>query len=413
MAQHIEPQEIEQHARGWNVPLDENINAVYEKVNEHSDLIEELQEAGGSPGQDGAPGEDGKSVHWRGEWTSDSSYGELDAVSSSGSSWIAPVAIAPFGVAPGGTGVSNQWYSGTLVPEGGLGGSISTGGDLPIAVEFILDHSAVVHGARFSWAANEGTIKLRIATAISPTIVYLDQNVYDIPGPDYSGNPNEVIFPYPASLGAGVQYYLVFLESNNGYMQLNALPRNSMFRGLNSIPNSYNGENLANNNPNYTVWFELLEEREYSSAWELMAAKGDVGSGNYVENSIESSEGVIIETDLDGRLSQLLLDSSVAQLSTSESEYGGVSFVLTDGAAKISASQRIIVGEGMPHNLTVNNYGVFADGVPLGGLLSGDTGSRPADPAVGVSYFDTTVGKPIWVQSLSPVVWVDATGTVV
>lgn len=43
---------------------------------------------------------------------------------------------------------------------------------------------------------------------------------------------------------------------------------------------------------------------------------------------------------------------------------------------------------------------------------SGTTGQRPASFSyVGRTYFDTTLGKPIWIQSLSPVVWCDATGT--
>lgn len=30
---------------------------------------------------------------------------------------------------------------------------------------------------------------------------------------------------------------------------------------------------------------------------------------------------------------------------------------------------------------------------------------------VGQPYFDQTLGKPIWIKSLNPTVWVDATGT--
>jgi len=49
---------------------------------------------------------------------------------------------------------------------------------------------------------------------------------------------------------------------------------------------------------------------------------------------------------------------------------------------------------------------------------SGTTANRPISTAqfplwVGRIYFDTTLGKPIWVKSLSPTVWVDATGAVV
>ncbi len=46
---------------------------------------------------------------------------------------------------------------------------------------------------------------------------------------------------------------------------------------------------------------------------------------------------------------------------------------------------------------------------------SGTTANRPAGSMgfplwVGYYYFDTTLGKPIWLTSLSPTVWVDATG---
>jgi len=45
---------------------------------------------------------------------------------------------------------------------------------------------------------------------------------------------------------------------------------------------------------------------------------------------------------------------------------------------------------------------------------SGTTAQRPtAGLWVGRRYFDTTLGKPIWVQSLSPTVWCDATGAAV
>jgi len=49
---------------------------------------------------------------------------------------------------------------------------------------------------------------------------------------------------------------------------------------------------------------------------------------------------------------------------------------------------------------------------------SGTTANRPTAAAtnvlwVGFRYFDTTLGKPIWLKSTSPNVWVDATGAVV
>ena len=47
---------------------------------------------------------------------------------------------------------------------------------------------------------------------------------------------------------------------------------------------------------------------------------------------------------------------------------------------------------------------------------SGPTANRPVDTGSiqlypGQTYFDTTLGKPIWVQSRNPTVWCDATGT--
>lgn len=53
---------------------------------------------------------------------------------------------------------------------------------------------------------------------------------------------------------------------------------------------------------------------------------------------------------------------------------------------------------------------------PLGG--HGTTANRPVSTAqnflyVGYMFFDDTLGKPIFVKSLGPTVWVDATGAVV
>jgi hypothetical protein len=54
---------------------------------------------------------------------------------------------------------------------------------------------------------------------------------------------------------------------------------------------------------------------------------------------------------------------------------------------------------------------------PIGG--SGSTAKRPVNSSrnpmyIGQQYFDTTLGKPIWVKTVTPaIVWVDATGAVV
>jgi hypothetical protein len=43
---------------------------------------------------------------------------------------------------------------------------------------------------------------------------------------------------------------------------------------------------------------------------------------------------------------------------------------------------------------------------------SGTTANRPtAGLYVGRPYYDTTLGKPIWLDSVRPTVWHDATGT--
>ena len=45
---------------------------------------------------------------------------------------------------------------------------------------------------------------------------------------------------------------------------------------------------------------------------------------------------------------------------------------------------------------------------------SGTTAERPtAGLWIGRTYMDTTLGKPVWVQSVRPTVWVDASGAVV
>jgi len=42
---------------------------------------------------------------------------------------------------------------------------------------------------------------------------------------------------------------------------------------------------------------------------------------------------------------------------------------------------------------------------------SGTTANRPTSFLfVGRPYFDTTINKPIWLKTVSPVVWIDATG---
>ena len=45
---------------------------------------------------------------------------------------------------------------------------------------------------------------------------------------------------------------------------------------------------------------------------------------------------------------------------------------------------------------------------------SGTTANRPTVGLfTGRPYYDTTLGKPIWLESVRPTVWVDATGAAV
>ena len=47
------------------------------------------------------------------------------------------------------------------------------------------------------------------------------------------------------------------------------------------------------------------------------------------------------------------------------------------------------------------------------GQRSGTTANRPVSTLwIGMVYFDTTLGKPVWLRSNNPNVWVDGVGTV-
>lgn len=48
------------------------------------------------------------------------------------------------------------------------------------------------------------------------------------------------------------------------------------------------------------------------------------------------------------------------------------------------------------------------------GQQSGATTARPTSQLwIGRFFFDTTLGKPVWVKSVQPTVWVDGSGAVV
>jgi len=76
-----------------------------------------------------------------------------------------------------------------------------------------------------------------------------------------------------------------------------------------------------------------------------------------------------------------------------------------------------IIGEG---GSTSYEWQAFFDSmqqVAYNGSRSGPTGSRPTNDFkgrwIGMPYFDTTLGIPIWLSSVSPDVWVRYDGTAV
>lgn len=77
-----------------------------------------------------------------------------------------------------------------------------------------------------------------------------------------------------------------------------------------------------------------------------------------------------------------------------------VQFSVTEGIAPEVAS--------LLHSLQI---------IAFNSTRSGSTASRPTDSLpgrwIGESFFDTTLNKPIWLKSVNPDVWIDATGAVV
>lgn len=60
------------------------------------------------------------------------------------------------------------------------------------------------------------------------------------------------------------------------------------------------------------------------------------------------------------------------------------------------------------------NWMTMAYTVMFGLTLSGTTKGRPTDNLwVGQTYFDTDLGLPIYLKTLSPIVWIKADGTIV
>ena len=60
------------------------------------------------------------------------------------------------------------------------------------------------------------------------------------------------------------------------------------------------------------------------------------------------------------------------------------------------------------------NWMNLAHGSVVSVRQSGTTANRPTQGLwVGRQFFDTDLGHPVWVQSVGPVVWVDATGAAV
>ncbi len=65
-------------------------------------------------------------------------------------------------------------------------------------------------------------------------------------------------------------------------------------------------------------------------------------------------------------------------------------------------------------NQTWLNWMNLAHGSVVSVRQSGTTANRPVDGLwIGRVYFDETLGLPVWVKSVNPSVWVDATGATV
>lgn len=80
---------------------------------------------------------------------------------------------------------------------------------------------------------------------------------------------------------------------------------------------------------------------------------------------------------------------------------------------KITSGQGVMTPVYQAYFSSINNW--------LGPVgTSGSTAQRPTSAGtsnvflyVGLNYFDTTLGVPIWIKQLNPTVWVNASGTVV
>lgn len=59
-------------------------------------------------------------------------------------------------------------------------------------------------------------------------------------------------------------------------------------------------------------------------------------------------------------------------------------------------------------DIDLNGYKIKSDGSAI--TKSGITANRPPTPTTGQTYFDTTLGQPIWYDGSN---WIDATGTTV
>lgn len=124
--------------------------------------------------------------------------------------------------------------------------------------------------------------------------------------------------------------------------------------------------------------------------------KSDVGLSNVDNTSdllkpISNSTQTALNSKVDKVTGKsLLLDTEITKLT-------GVSI----GANKVTAS--------------TTNGNILIDGVETNVyyIQSGTTTQRPTPTYIGQTHFDTTLGKPIWCKTISPIVWVDSTGTTV
>jgi len=153
---------------------------------------------------------------------------------------------------------------------------------------------------------------------------------------------------------------------------------------IGTLPNTFNGYRVyfgAKSNNNFVDYVDTLSNVVANTETVIFKGKG------VVLNDVINSNVISVYALQDGVEVTTKLLSSITVKYTALSTY-------RDGVTS-TANATVIKNTLLPKNV-------------------GATASRPTKaPYVGWQYFDTTLGKPIFVKTLSPVAWVDATGVVV